>query len=294
MARAAKAASTTVAANPNAGKAVTNWDEELAREAQVAAASEANTGGAQFFSIRGGILSFNDTPIPGNKIGVIIASSLFENVFYEGDYDPDNLTPPTCFAMAKEEDELAPHKTVVEHDQAQHDSCAGCPMNAWGTADKGRGKACRNTRRLALLPAGELSAAGVFKAYAEEEHFAKAALGALKLPVTSVKGYASFVKQVSGALKRPPFGIFSLMTVVPDAKTQFKVVFEPIAKVPDNLMPIIMKRRDEAALLLDQPYNLDLEAAPAQNARPAARGRTAASPARPPVKKPAAKGKGKY
>lgn len=287
MARAAKAASKPMEANPDAGTAVTNWDEELAREAQVAAAAEANTGGAQFFSIRGGILSFQDAPIPGNKIGVVIASSLFENVFYEGDYDPDSPTPPTCFAFAKEEEDLAPHKSVVERDQGQHEACLGCPMNAWGTADKGRGKACRNTRRLALLPAGEFDKAGVFKAYTEEEHFAKAAMGALKLPVTSVKGYATFVKQVSGALKRPPFGIFTTISVVPDPKTQFKVLFEPIANVPNSLMPIIMKRRDEAALLLDQPYNLDLDEAPARgNNRPPARGRTAASPAA----KPAGKG----
>ena len=289
----ARSTTKTTAPNPKAGTAVTNWDEELARDAEVAAAAEANTGGGQFFSIRGGVLSFADAPIPGNKIGVIIAGGIFENVFYEGDYDADNPTPPTCFAMAKDEEDLAPHKTVVERDQGQNETCAGCPMNAWGTADKGRGKACRNTRRLALLPAGAIDQQGRFKAYDEEEHFAKAAMGMIKLPVTSVKGYASFVKQVAGALKRPPYGIFTMMSVVPDAKTQFKVVLEPIAKVPNDLMPTIMKRRDEAALLLDQPYNLDMDEAPAKNNRPAARGRTAASPARAPVKGAKYAGKGK-
>jgi hypothetical protein len=283
MARAAKSAA--VAANPKAGTAVTNWDEQLAAEAQVAAAAEANAGGATFFSVQGGVLSFNDSPIPGNAIAVVIVDTMFENIFYEGKYDPSNPSPPTCFAFAKEEDELAPHKSVVELEQAQNDVCAGCPMNAWGTADQGRGKACRNVRRLALLPAGQLDN-GKFTLYDEEEHFSKAAMGVLKLPVTSVKGYAAFVKQIAGALKRPPFGIITKISVTPDPKTQLKVVFEAISKVPDHLMASIVKRRGEAPLLLDQPYNLEVDEAPKSN-RPAARGRAAASPvsARPAAKK---------
>lgn len=33
--------------------------------------------------------------------------------------------------------------------------CNSCPMNAWGTADDGRGKACKNMRRLYILRDGE-------------------------------------------------------------------------------------------------------------------------------------------
>ena len=58
------------------GTAVANWDEELAKQAQVAAAVEANTGSGQFFSVRGGILQFDGAPLPGNQAAVVIVDSI--------------------------------------------------------------------------------------------------------------------------------------------------------------------------------------------------------------------------
>ena len=262
--------------------ALTNWEEELAKEAQVAAAMEANAGGGAFFSTKSGVLSFADMPMPNNQIAAVVVDSIFENVFYEGRFDPDNPTPPTCFAFGRDEAELKPHPTVIEHGQAQHEQCRGCPRNEWNTADTGRGKACRNTRRLALIPAGELDAAGRFTPY-DVEQLAEAAGGMLKLPVTSVKGWATYVKTIAGALNRPPLGVFTKIRVVPDAKTQFRVVFEPLGPVPNEAVPTLMERRRQFANLIDQPYNLDVEErAPTPSprggrggtvARPQARGR---------------------
>jgi hypothetical protein len=257
------------------GTALQRWDEELAREAEIASKAEANAGGGAFFSFRGGILAFNDAPVPDNRMAVVIVDGIFENVFYEGAFDANNPSPPTCFAFAREEADLQPHAAVVEAGQAQNDVCRGCEWNEWGTSDRGRGKACRNTRRLAVIPAGEY-ANDRFAAYTDAEHFEKAPIGFLKLPVTSVKGYANFVKQVAGALRRPPHGIFAKVSVAPDAKTQFRVLFEPIANVPDALMAAVMKRREEARSIIAQPYPLSFEDEPA--AKPAARGAAKGKP----------------
>jgi hypothetical protein len=252
--------------------AITNWDEELAKQAEAAAGMEASAGGSPNFTVRGGILAFNDTPIPGNQMAVVILDSVLENAFYEGAYDPDNITPPTCFAFGRDEGTMGPHPTVVERDQGQNETCRGCPMNQFGTADKGRGKACGNRRRMILIPAGDLDQMGRFTAYEEPEHFQAAVGGQLKLPPTSVKGYANFVKQVSGSLRRPPHAVFTKVSVVPDQKTQFKINFAPIAAVPNNLIPILMKRHEEAKAMIEVPYNLDIEeqapaAAPAKGGR---------------------------
>lgn len=234
----------------------TNWDEELARQAQVAAGMENSTATGQFFGLKGGTLTWNDAPLPNNQMAVVIVDSLLENVYYEGRYDPDTPQSPTCFAFGRNDKEMKPHDLVVEAGGNQNDFCSSCEMNQWGTAETGRGKACRNARRLAMIPAGVIDN-GKFKIFDEPEHFETAAIGFMKLPVTSVKGYAAFVKQIAGALKRPPHGVITKVSVVPDPKTQFKVLFEPITTVPNELMGVIMKRNEEAQSVIDFPYALD-------------------------------------
>lgn len=235
-------------------KSIMKWDEQLAKEAAVAAGMEQNSGGGQFFSVKGGILTWNDAPVPGNQMAVIVLDHILENVFYEGDFDPDNPGGPACFAFGREEKDMAPHKIVVDAGTAVSEKCLGCPNNEWGSSDKGRGKACRNTRRLALIPAGAFNEAGKFVPIDDEDHFVSTPIGYMKLPVTSVKGFAGFVKQVASALRRPPHGVIAKVKVVPDQKTQFKMTFETISKVDDSLMGAIMKRRDEVKPVIDFPY----------------------------------------
>jgi len=232
-------------------KAVVNWEEQMAREADIAAAMEANSGGGQFFGLRGGVLTWQDTPVADNQMAVVIVDSIFENVYYAGKYDPDAPQAPSCFAFGRDEKTLAPHEIAVDK---QHATCEGCPMNEWASADVGRGKACRNTRRLALLPAGTFKRDGSFEPITDLEHFETAGVGFMKLPVTSIKGYATFVKQLATTLRRPPAGIVTKIKVVPDAKTQFRILFEPLVTLPDDIIPTIFKRREEVSAIIDFPY----------------------------------------
>lgn len=235
-------------------KALAKWDAELAKEAEVAAAMEANTGGGQFISTRGGKLSIDDAPVPGNRMAVHVLDHIMENVYYEGDYDADNPSAPSCYAFGRDEKTMSPHPKVVEAGTAVSEKCAGCPNNEFGSADKGRGKACKNTRRLALLPAGTYDEKGKLKLFTDSEHHESANIRFMKLPVTSVKGFAGFVKSVAGTLKMPPHGIITKVSVEPDAKTQHKVVFEPVQKLPESVGPAVMKRREEAKATIEFPY----------------------------------------
>lgn len=255
------------------------WDEELAKQAAISAGMEESTASGQFFSTKSGVLSWNDSPIPGNQMAVIILDSILENVFYEGSYNPDTPQGPICFAFGRDDKTLAPHANVFTAGTNQSMACHGCPMNEFGTADVGRGKACRNTRRLALIPAGSFDAQGKFNMVEDPSHYENTAVAFMKLPVTSVKGYAAFVKQLAGGLKRPPHGIVTKVSVVPDVKSQFKVVFEAITKVPNELMAVVMKRNLEAQSMIDFPYSVgeDEDEAP----KPKAKSKSV----RPPVKR---------
>lgn len=257
------------------------WDEELARQAAESAKMEESTSTGSFFGLKSGVLAFNDSPLPNNEMAVIILDSVLENVYYEGKYDPDEPQGPVCFAFGRDEKDMHPHQVVIDNGSACSEMCQGCDNNEWGSADTGRGKACRNTRRLAMIPAGKFEANGKFKAFTDIEHFESASIASMKLPVTSVKGYAAFVKQVTGALRRPPHAIFTKVKVVPDPSSQFKVTFEALSQVPDNLMGVIMARHEEAMANIEQPYSLGDDAP--------ARGKKPAKGAKKPAAKPATK-----
>lgn len=281
-----------MAAKKPASTAVANYDEELARLAGAGASLTQTTGGGKFFSTRAGVLQFDDAPLPGNQVCAVIASWCLENVFYDGAYDPDNRTPPTCFAFCKDPsavDEMGPPDIVDKEDafERQSDLCETCPQNEWGSAKTGRGKACSNRRRLAILPAGAYKPLGRTGGHELElveangidvaiEHFTNADAGFLKIPVMSGKGFDAYVKDIAGGLPdgkfRPLFAVYTRIYLTPDPKSQFKVNFELIEPVSEELIPTLLARYKKLHDEIDFPYTpfTEDEAAPTQTRSAAA------------------------
>ena len=255
-----------------AGTAVANYDEQLAAmmQQEVETEKSVSTGG-KFISTKGGQLSFDGNPMKGNEMYVVIVDHIFENAYYEGRFNPDNPQPPTCFAFGRSEAELIPHVNVIEAEQNPCDNCADCHMNQWGS--DGKGKACKNVRRLALIPAGHVNKKSEELELYDADHFATAEIAYLKLPVTSTKGFSTYVKQVAQAYSKPVLGVITRVYITPDAKTQYKVNFEAIDEVPAELLGTLMQRRSMVTEEIDFPYSLEREEAPAP--QPKGRGRQA-------------------
>lgn len=256
--------------------AIVNYDEEFAAAAASAAAMEANAGGGQFFGTRGGILTWDKNPVEGNQMAVIIADHLLTNVFYEGSFDPDNPQNPKCFALGKVEADMKPHLTVFQAEQEEHETCAGCSRNEWGSADKGKGKACKNSRRLSLLSAGQVDRDGRLKKLVDLEELKVQPFGYLNLPVTSIKGWAAYVKQLAATIGYPPHGVVTLIKVVPDPKSQFKITFSALSKLESAYLPIMSARHKEAEKTIDFPFALGEREQQAQ--APAGKGGKVATP----------------
>ena len=266
---------------------VNTWEKDLADQAAASMEQEKNAAGTgQFFGLRSGILTFEGQTIPGNRMAVIILDGIMENVFYEGAFNADNPTNPSCFAFGRSEKEMAPNPDDVA--EPVHTECgkAGqpgcCPMNEWKTAVKqdgtqGKGKACRNTRRLAMIPAGNFLG-DVFQPIKDIGHFEEAKTAYMKLPVTSVKGYAGYVTDTGKAHNRPPHGVITQVKVVPDADNQFRVEFEAICKVPNELMEVVMARHHKAKEEIAFPYQPPTVAPEPEPTAAPARGKAAPPP----------------
>ena len=250
---------------PTKSTAVTKWDEELAKHAAMAAGIEASVQTGSWISTKGGRMSYNGQEVKGNKMNVIILDHILENHYYTARYDPDNPASPVCFAFARSDDDMSPHEKSSD---PQSEACHGCPQNEWGTADTGRGKACANIRRLALIPEDGM------------EDVSAAQVAYMKIPVTSVKGWAGYVNNLSTVMKRPPFGVITEISVVPDDKTQFKIQFKLVEKIEDGeALGAIMERRAAVESELMAPYSpMEVEEKPTPRSGKVA-GKVAGKPA---------------
>jgi len=224
------------------------WDEELAREAAIAAGIEAGVGQGNFIGTAGGILKFRGGEVPSNTMDVVIIDHIIEHAYYTGQFDPTRPQPPVCFAFGRVEDEMKLHEKSSEPQGGEGGACVTCPMLEWGTSDRGRGKACKAIRRLALITEGDL------------DDVEKAEVAFLKIPVTSVKAWAGYVNQLHSTLKRPPFGVVTTITLVKDPKYQFRIIAslkEPITN--SGLFEQLLKKKREVEKIIDFPYAPPIE-----------------------------------
>lgn len=231
----------------------------LAAEAKEAAAKERPAVG--IFSTQSGVLSYSGTPVPGNKVEVVVLAAAFRNVFYAGKFDRNNIVPPNCFSLSEDDKDMAPHENVAE---PVHPTCDGCPNDAWGSdPNGGRGKACKQSRRLVMLPADCVDK--------DEAAIMQAEFAKMDIPVTSVKNYSSFVNVLSATAGVPPYAAVTEISVVPDLKTQFKVVFRPMRVLPtEAALNAVRKRMGAAVALSTEPYEETATAASAAAAAAAA------------------------
>jgi hypothetical protein len=252
------------------GTAVTNYDAAWAEQAQKYADQEQLTGGT-FLSTRGGTLSFGEETMPGNQACVIVLDVVKENTYYPAKFDPDSAAAPICYAFGREADEMAPHPSMQidpNYFQPQAPECQGCKWNEWGSADQGRGKACQNRRRLALIPAGYYqgrrgSRDFDLELFTDPKHFQTADMAFIKLPVTSTGNWAKYVNQLSASVHRPPHGVISRLYLEPHTKFQYTVNWEMVDTIPDSLFQTIMARHEEAIKGVIQGYKVPEERAPA-------------------------------
>jgi hypothetical protein len=131
-------------------KALVAWEEQLRQEL-------ATIGGAidppssNRISTKGKVFTLPDGTSSGNPMGVVILDFVAYNSYYTQAWNPNVRAKPACWAIGKQIDEMKPSDAVPK---PQHTDCKACPKGQFGTAPNGgKGKACKNIRRLLVVPA---------------------------------------------------------------------------------------------------------------------------------------------
>jgi hypothetical protein len=152
------------------------------------------------------------------------------------------MATPDCFSL----DTVKPHESAKV---PQADKCSECRFNEFGSAQNGKGKACKEGAKFAAIHADAIES---------PEKIAAATIVQGRLSVLNAKGFRNYTGFFEEA-NQPIWSGVSVLNVTPDSKSQYAVSFQSVvADLDDTDLDAIALRVDEAEKLLAQPYP-DLE-----------------------------------
>jgi hypothetical protein len=204
-----------------------NFREELEKQSQAIQSKIAQPSGDRVRMIPGRGFALPNGQ-EGEEIEVAIIDFVSANLYYESGFDRDNPQPPGCFAVGPEPSLLTP---VDESPDKQSDTCAACPNNQFGSA--GKGKACKNTRLLAVTP------------ISDEGYEGDAPIWILSVPPTSIKAFDAYVFKLSTKQKTLPIGLVTRISLN-DTVTYVAPLFEAVRPLDDQELANVFPLREEA------------------------------------------------
>jgi len=221
---------------------VVPWKEQMALDAQKVAKQERPA--SSFISLKGGILTYQEEPLPDNKLDCVVLAYVFERTMYDRPYDPDDQGPPECFAQALTAETLNPHENVPS---PANPTCHGCPKAEFGTALQGKGPACKTRRKLMVMPSSALA-----------DGIEEAEIAMIAVPPTSVKNWSNYANKIANTTGVPPWAVQTLISAAPHPKKMFEVSFALVNPIADEAMLAAIHARIPAAeQVLLVPYSYD-------------------------------------
>lgn len=202
MATKAKAAGTAVV--PAKSNLPVSVAEQLKAETEALASRIQAPGGDKIKLTKKKTFKLPDgTEHPG-PLSVVIVDFVSANRFFDRPYKEGEVTPPACFAIGLEPQNLVPS---AKSPDKQNDNCAKCPNNEFGS--KGNGKACSNHRVLAVV-AGEGDLA----------NDPEAPMWTLEVSPTGLKAFDAYVATVRTQYGVPPIGVITDIFFDPSSEYQ--------------------------------------------------------------------------
>ena len=166
-----------------------------------------------------------------NELELVIVDFVTVYQFYQGKYDPKNIVPAACFAIGEIPTQLVPSNNSPDK---QSDSCSGCPNNQFGS--DGDGKACKNMRRLAVLPPD-----------ADDS----TPLWLLDVSPTAIKGFDGYVNSVARQFNLPPVGVITRVSFDPNQDYARLMFSDP--RPNENLEGCYARKGEAKDRLLQEP-----------------------------------------
>lgn len=218
-------------AKSSKSKSLTTVDKQLAEEAKEMA-ERIGAPAANVIQVKQNkTFVLPDGRSTEGPLAVVILDFVYRNLMFEGAYDPDNIQPPICFAISQSSKNMVPSENSIKR---QNEDCNSCPNNAFGSA--GKGKACKNTVLLAVLPSDATDETPIYT---------------ISVSPTAIRAFDAYVNTIAANFQKPPIGVVTELYFDPGSDYP-SLRFGRPAPNPDYAQHFA--RRDEARnILLTEP-----------------------------------------
>ena len=188
-----------------------------------------------------------DGPRGSIEVVLVKAAGAIAKIFYKNGYQDGANAAPDCWSS----DGVKPDMGAQ---QKQSSTCANCPMNAWGSriTEAGKpGKACADSRRMAVVPLNDLA----------NELFGGPML--LRVPAASLKDLKAYGDLLDG-YGYPYYAVATRISF--DPKEAFpKMVFSAMRPLTDDEATHIKElRNDKRVATVVSEMSQEFKAAPQQ------------------------------
>lgn len=214
-----------------------NIQEQLAKEAAAIQSKIAAPSGDRITS-KGNSLIIAPDGSEGTEMEIVVLDFVSCNLYYDRPYNKDVVFPPACFALGPEPTLLIPSKNAPVR---QCDTCSGCTFNQFGSAISGAGKACKNTRLLAISPADASSEDG------------EPPVWILSVPPASIKNFDAYVSNLAIKAKSVPVSVVTRLSLSEDSE-YFAPRFDVVRPLTNEELGVFFPLREAAkARLMTEP-----------------------------------------
>lgn len=167
-----------------------------------------------------------------DSLECIVVDFMAAYYYYTDAFERGNITPPACFALGLEPTMLVPHDSAPNK---QAEACAGCWANQFGSS--GKGKACQNTRLLAVMTPDATDDAPLYL---------------IKVSPTAIKSFDAHVGAVARTFVKPIRGVVTRISFSEDAEYA-SMRFSVIGPCTKDQYALATSRKVEAVELLSTP-----------------------------------------
>jgi hypothetical protein len=217
-------------------KALTDYRAQLKQElAQLNKRVAAPSGNK--ISLKGKVFTLPDGTVSNGPLAAIVLDFRIVRAYYSKPFNAKDITGPDCWAVVTDLEGMEPHEKAKAK---QSVDCASCEKNAWGSSPTGKGKSCKDQRRLAIVPAN---------ATEDTEPMT------LMLSPTAVKHWDNYVNGLIAAGLNP-IEVITHFAFDPQSDYPTLRMGKPV-DIADEMLPVVFKLREKCQPMLDRSADIE-------------------------------------